>query len=225
MNLFGGSENSSSDGGPLMLGGGDRKSLFSHVFSSTDEGKAEMLNTVQYAALGIIPIVGLNKLVQRFVPDADPEKSSVEIAFEIMVQIVVMFGGIILIHRLITYLPTYSGFKYEGFNLTTVILAFLMIVLSIQTKMGIKVNILTDRIAELWDGPSDERPKRRGVKPMYAHAPSQSDTMDTIFPPNPISSAPSKPVAQPITMRDVMDTNQGPMAANTMLGGGLGSFF
>jgi hypothetical protein len=218
MNIFGGEENT-------MLGGAsDRKSLFSHVFSSTDEGKAEMLNTVQYAALGVIPIVGLNKLVQRFVPDADPEKSSVEIAFEIMVQIIVMFGGIILIHRLITYLPTYSGFRYEGFNLTTVILAFLMIVLSIQTKMGIKVNILTDRLGEMWNGPSDEKPKRRGGS--RGHAPSQADTMDTIFPPNPLSSAPSKPAAQPITMRDVMDSpSQGPMAANTMLGGGFGSFF
>ena len=220
MNIFGGEENT-------MLGGAsDRKSLFSHVFSSTDEGKAEMLNTVQYAALGVIPIVGLNKLVQRFVPDADPEKSSVEIAFEIMVQIIVMFGGIILIHRLITYLPTYSGFRYEGFNLTTVILAFLMIVLSIQTKMGIKVNILTDRLGEMWNGPSDEKPKRRGGARHYGgHAPSQADTMDTIFPPNPLSSAPSKPAAQPITMRDVMESNPGPMAANTMLGGGFGSFF
>ena len=219
MNIFGGEDTS-------MLGGAsDRKSLFSHVFSSTDEGKAELLNTVQYATLGVIPIVGLNKLIQRFVPDADPEKSSVEIAFEIMVQLVVMFGGIIFIHRLITYFPTYSGFNYEGFNLTTVILAFLMIVLSIQTKMGIKVNILTDRLGELWNGASDEKPKRRGGAKHYAHAPSQADTMDTIFPPNPVSSAPSKAVSQPITMRDVMESNPGPMAANTMLGGAFGSFF
>jgi len=222
MNIFGGIDTESS----TMLGGASNKSLFSHVFSSTDEGKAEMLNTVQYAALGVIPIVGLNKLVQRFVPDADPEKSSLEIAFEIMVQIVVMFGGIILIHRLITYLPTYSGYKYEGFNLTTVILAFLMIVLSIQTKLGIKVNILTDRLGDLWNGPSDEKPRKRGAgRAHYTHAPSQADTMDTIFPPNPVSSAPSKPVAQPISMRDVMDANPGPMAANSMLGGAFGSFF
>ena len=63
-----------------------------------------------------------------------------------------MFCGVILIHRVINYVPTYSGFKYESLNLTNVILAFLIIVLSIQTKLGIKVNILVDRALELWNG-------------------------------------------------------------------------
>ena len=67
-----------------------------------------------------------------------------------------MFCGIIIIHRIINYIPTYSGFKYEALNLTNVIIAFLIIVLSIQTKLGIKVNIIYDRIYELWNGPSAE---------------------------------------------------------------------
>ena len=68
-----------------------------------------------------------------------------------------MFVGIIHIHRVITYIPTYSGFKYDNLNLTNVILAFLVIVLSIQTKLGLKVNILIDRGMELWNGPSVEK--------------------------------------------------------------------
>lgn len=53
-----------------------------------------------------------------------------------------MFCGIIVIHRIITYFPTYSGFIYESLTLTNVILAFLVIVLSIQIKMGLMINIL-----------------------------------------------------------------------------------
>lgn len=101
-----------------------RKSFLSHVFSTTEEGKAEVLNVIQYASLGVIPIVVLNKLIQRYVPEADADKSTVELLFEIFVQLLVMFCGIIVVHRIISYIPTYSGFKYENLNLTNVILAF-----------------------------------------------------------------------------------------------------
>ena len=119
-----------------------QKTFFSHVFSSTEEGKAEVLNVVQYSLMGIIPIVILNKLIQRFIPEADTEKSNLELLVEIFIQMIVMFCGIILIHRTITYFPTYSGFKYDELTLTNVILAFLIIIFSIQTKIGLKINIL-----------------------------------------------------------------------------------
>ena len=77
----------------------NKKSFLSHVFSTTDEGKAEILNVVQYATLGIIPVVLLNKAVQRFIPEADAEKSTLELVVEIFLQIIVMFCGVIIIHR------------------------------------------------------------------------------------------------------------------------------
>ena len=103
----------------------------------------------------------MNKSIQRFVPEADSEKSSFEILAEIFIQILIMFIGIILIHRIIIYIPTYSGFKYELLNLTNVILAFLIIVLSIQTKLGIKVNIIVDRVNELWNGPESKKNQKK----------------------------------------------------------------
>ena len=136
---------------------GSKKTFFTHVFSTTEEGKAEILNASQYALLGIIPIVLLNKLIQKFIPEADPEKSSMEVLIEVILQILVMFIGIILIHRVITYIPTYSEFKYESLTLTNVVLAFMVIVLSIQTKLGLKVNILVDRVMELWNGQAQEK--------------------------------------------------------------------
>lgn len=177
----------------------NKKTFFSHVFSTTEEGKAEILNVVQYSLIGVIPIVILNKLIQRFIPDADGDKSSIEIVIEVLLQIIVMFCGIVLIHRFITYIPTYSGFKYENLILTNVILAFLIIVLSIQTKLGLKVNILVDRLNELWNGPSYENDGKKNVKnnvrvsqPLSQHTPSQADYIDNtgmqggMFPPAPI---------------------------------------
>ena len=117
-------------------------SFVSHVFSTTEEDKGELLNVVQYSLMGVIPIVLMNKLIQRFIPEADPEKSSLELLAEIAMQLVVIFGSLVFIHRMITFVPAYSGFKYERLTLTNVILAFLVIVLSIQSKIGIKTNIL-----------------------------------------------------------------------------------
>ena len=208
----------------------NKKSFLSHVFSTTDEGKAEILNVVQYATLGIIPVVLLNKAVQRFIPEADAEKSTLELVVEIFLQIIVMFCGVIIIHRLITYVPTYSGFKYENLTLTNVILAFLVIVLSIQTKLGIKVNILTDRAFELWNGPQDgeQGKKKRGS----LHMNSQADYYDNVgegigFPPAPVISSVQSPApaVQNVPQQSSGDFYEGPQAANGVLGGSFGSFF
>ena len=218
-----------------------KKSFLSHVFSTSDEGKAEILNVIQYSAMGVIPIVILNKLIQRFIPEADTDKSSLELLAEIFIQLIIMFCGIIVIHRIITYIPSYSGFKYESLTLTNVILAFLILVLSIQTKLGIKVNILVDRISDLWNG-SDSGDKKANVKKnvrinesMNNHSASQADYLDnsqvqnTVFPPAPIASTRQSGDTYDTMMRGGSSNDyssmMGPMAANSVLGGAFGSLF
>lgn len=210
-------------------GGYSRKSFVSHVFSTTEEGKAELLNIIQYAGLGIIPIILLNKIISRFIPEADPEKSSLELAIEIILQVIIMFCGVVFIHRAITFIPTYSGFKYENLVLSNVILLFLMLVLSIQTKLGIKVNILVDRVYEMWNGPDPaerkSRNKNRLNSSLVGHVSSQGDNLDSmtqdVFPPMPVMT---KTVA-PSPSSDMMN-NVGPMPASSVLGGSiLGGFF
>jgi hypothetical protein len=218
-----------------------KKSFLSHVFSMAEESNAEILNAIQYSVLGVVPVVMLNKSIQRFIPEADPEKSSVEVLAEIIIQLIVMFVGIILIHRIITYIPTYSGFKYENLNLTNVVLAFLIIVLSIQTKLGLKVNIMVDRIMELWNGPSTNE-KKEGMKnnvkvskPVSQHAPSQADYLDNtntqnnMFPPAPVATTRQNSAMESYDHMmgggPMMDMNPGPMAANGLLGGSFGASF
>jgi len=89
------------------------KTFISHVFSTTEEDKGELLNVIQYSIMGVVPVVIMNKLIQRFIPEADPDKSSLELLAEIMIQLVVIFGSLVFIHRMITFIPAYSGFKYE----------------------------------------------------------------------------------------------------------------
>jgi hypothetical protein len=133
-----------------------------HVFNFDDDSKSEMLNIVQYAVLALIPVVMLNKLMQRFVPEADEDKSSLELSAEVLGQIIIMFIVMFFIHRIVTYVPTYSGEKYADFSVTNIILAVLVIILSLQTKLGEKVSILVDRLMELWEGSKDKKGKNKG---------------------------------------------------------------
>jgi len=109
--------------------------------------------------LAIIPIVAINKLMQNYVPEADDDKGNLELSMEIILQTIGMFISIFFINRMITYIPTYSGTKYPDFSVIFIILAVLMITLSLQTKLGEKVSILSDRLVELWNGKSDNKKK------------------------------------------------------------------
>lgn len=133
--------------------------FFKHVFNFDDDSKSEISNTAQYAIIALIPVIILNKVMQKYVPEAEEEKGSFELLAEIIIQIIVMFIGILLINRIVTYFPTYSGTKYPEFSVTYIILAVLVITLSLQTKMGEKVSILFDRIVELWEGKTDKKTK------------------------------------------------------------------
>lgn len=133
--------------------------FFNHVFKFDEASKGEMTNIIQYALLAIIPIVVLNKLMQKYVPEADENKGSLEILAEVVFQILGMFLGLLLIHRIITYVPTYSELNYPEFNVIFNILATLMVLLSLQTKLGEKVSILLERVSVVWNGKSSNDTK------------------------------------------------------------------
>ena len=135
------------------------KNFFKHVFNFDDESKSEILNIIQYALIAIIPVVLLNKTIGKYVPEADDKKGSLEISAEIVIQVIVTFIGLLLIHRIITFIPPYSETKYPDFNIVYVILAILMITMSLQTKLGEKVSVLADRVMELWNGPDKNKKK------------------------------------------------------------------
>lgn len=135
------------------------KSFFKHVFNFDDDSKSDILNIMQYALVAIIPVVILNKTIGKYVPESDDKKSSLEITAEVIIQIIVTFMGLLIIHRMITFIPTYSGSKYPEFQVVYIILAILMITMSLQTKLGEKVSVLVDRVLQLWNGEPSSKPK------------------------------------------------------------------
>ena len=215
-----------------------KSGIISHVFSTSEESKAEILNVLQYCLMAVIPVVFLNKIVNRFIPEPDADISTLEILAEIFFQMIIMFVGIILIHRTIQYIPTYSGFKYEPLILTNSILTFLVILLSVQSKIGVKANILFERFVLLVTGSAagndgDNDKKRSSSR--HKHLPPGGGDTAPIWPSDPrlpalasAANAASPAQQQQQQQQQAQQQQQqqqlqnqfdvGPMAANSVFG-------
>lgn len=165
-----------------------KSSFVQHVFNFDDDTKNSMLNLAQYVALAIIPITLLNKGIELLIcQECDQSKGNVELLAEILGQTILLFLGIFFIHRLITFVPTYSGRSYGSLNIFNLILFFFVIVYDLDGNMGKKVKILMNRAEEIWGGKSEEQPKQKN---------NQQNVITTS---QPISGqgAPQLPPAQP----------------------------
>lgn len=132
------------------------------VFPFDEDQKGLLLNIIQYSVLAIIPIVILLKLIKNYIPEAEDDKGSLVIFVEVIGQIIIMFMALYFIHKIIEYIPTYSGFKYGDVNIFNIIPALLLISITMQTKLGEKVQILVDRAWELYEGQtSSSKPQQK----------------------------------------------------------------
>ena len=105
----------------------------------------------------------------EFVRDSDREKElnffgrkeddedigSLEIIAEVIGQLALLILSIWFINKMVRYFPTYSGVAYHSFNETNFLIPFLIIMMTMQTRLGEKIKILSERVMELWEGRAD----------------------------------------------------------------------
>jgi len=166
--------------------------FFNYVFNFDNDNKNTIMNMLQYIILGLIPIVLVLKLIKFYVPEEDDIKGSAEITIEVALQLFSIFFAIWLIDRIVRYIPTYSGINYHKFNEINFILPLLIILVTMQTKLGAKINILADRILQLWNGTNGHHvgnTNHGAIKisqPIVTpgiHQVSRADTLDNIINP------------------------------------------
>lgn len=227
----------------------DSFGFFKYVFNFDDENKHLLLNMLQYTVLAIIPVMLLLKTTKYIVPEEDDSKGSLEILAESVGQILFIMLAVWFTNKIIRYIPTYSGEEYGKFNETNFIIPFVIILATLQTKLGAKLNILADRVGLLWTGKTaSSTTAKQGngggtvkvSQPLagggngggYApqHQPSQADYLDRnqILPSNPSMSAmPQQQAPRQSPDFNQMYQNQAtgmpgamePMAANEGFGG------
>ena len=219
--------------------------LVEYMFKIEEEHKVKLFNMGQYAILSIIPIIILLKLIKNYIPEADDTKGSLEISVEILIQLAAIFFGIWVIDRLVRYLPTLTKIKYEDFNEINFIIPKLILILTIETKLTNKINILIDRVIDLWNGNQNNQiinggsNKVRITQPLAGrHHTSQSDNLDNSK--GPLNGL--QHVDKSVTMINNLPNQENnntnnyqqelsgfmdnePMAANGLLGGAFGTSF
>jgi hypothetical protein len=114
--------------------------------------KIELMNLLQYAFLSIVPVVLTLKLIKNVIPSVDETKGSLELLFESVGQISLTIFLLLLIHTLVRLVPTYSGENYTNLDTLSFVVPFLFLMLTMQTKIGEKINILSQRLVDYWNG-------------------------------------------------------------------------
>ena len=216
--------------------------FFGYVFNFDSENKHRIMNMLQYTLLTIIPVLLILRGIKHIIPEDDDSKGTLEILAESVGQVILIMLAIWLTNKIINYIPTYSGEEYPKFNEITFIIPFIIILATMQTKLGAKFNILIDRFMQLIgvgrDGEKKEKQQGQNVvrvsQPLAGqHQPSQADYLDRnqLLPSNPMmSSMPTKfppqqlQQQQPTQTPDYFPVSNEPMAANDGGGSGWGSW-
>ena len=218
--------------------------FFNYVFNFDTENKHRIMNMLQYTLLAIIPVLLILRAIKHIIPDDDESKGSFEILAESLGQLILIMLAIWFVNKVIYYIPTYSGEEYLKYNEISFIIPFVLILATMQTKLGAKFNILIDRVSALIfghkeDGKGGQAQQQQGQnvvrisQPLAGqiHQPSQADYLDRsqLWPSNPqLTSMPTKFPPQQLQqqqpqqmMQQDMYASPEPMAAND--GGGWGS--
>ena len=149
--------------------------FIAHMTKMDDSTKSNVLNVIQYSLLCIVPIVLFKKVVSPLFPEVDETKGSLEISVEVLLQVCSIFVALFIIHRFVTYFKPYSGENYPDVNLVTVSLVLLFIVMSFQTQIAEKIDILTERFVVLWNGEERKEKKEEHKERVHVRQPIAVD--------------------------------------------------
>jgi hypothetical protein len=172
--------------------------FFKYVFNFDEENKHNLMNMMQYTLLSIIPVIIILRLIKHIVPEEDETKGSLEISIECIGQILLIILAIWFTNKVIRYIPTYSGEYYGKFNETNFIIPFIIILATMQTKLGAKLNILIDRVIDLWHG------KKEGQQGQQQQGQGQGQGQNVVRVSQPFAGGGQRPVTQ----ADYLDRSQ-----------------
>lgn len=218
-------------------------SFVDYITTFTSNEKSQLFNLLQYGGLTVIPLLIILKLMKLYVPPEDPYKSSTELLIEVVVQLVIIIAAFFIIHKLVLYVPTYSKVEYDKISLLSGILPLFFLMFTMDTKLSQKATLLFDRLLfaiglkkEAFDGEiiEDKTGQRMGgettsiqvaqcgsntqfntgIDDRLGVLPTKRDHGNEMPPP------PQQGGMDSIDNGSFMD-DQGPMPANSILGGSM----
>lgn len=145
----------------------NKEGFFSYVFNFDDNNRNLLLNLFQYSFLTIPFVIIILKLVNYYTPEQDDTKGTLVIIAEVLASVSIILIAIWFINKIIRYIPTYSKMEYAVFNETNFIIPLFIILFTMQTKIGAKINILVERLVDLYDGKTNLKEKEKDKRGAY----------------------------------------------------------
>ena len=143
-NTSGGSINASSASninGGNALNAVTGNSFVQHVTRFDSETRSELTNLIQYLIIAVVPIYFLNRSINNVIPKFDEKKGNIELLGEVVIQSISILLGIYLIHRVISYIPTFSGENHPEISFLNVVLMVLFVRIFESKKENMGGNI------------------------------------------------------------------------------------
>ena len=119
--------------------------FFTYVFRLSRFKQEDLMNIIQYTLISIIPVILFVYFTKKYFPIIDENDSSLYIFTITVIELIFMIIGIFFIDRIINYIPTYSGKYYETINLTTIVVIFILFMLTIETGFKSRTLVMLDR--------------------------------------------------------------------------------
>ena len=84
-----------------------------------------------------------------------------------------MFIGLLLVDRIITFIPTYSGSEHKAVNMMTLIFVFIVLQMDSDSVLGRKMRMFAERLNQLWEGNREGNENKGGEKEKNGGAAAQ----------------------------------------------------
>ena len=185
-------------------------SFFAYIFNFDRENKDMMMNYFQYALIALPLVILSLKSLNYLSPIDDPDKGTLEIIGEVLGSVSFILIAIWFINKIIRYIPNYSQTEYPEFNEINFIVPLFIVLFTMQTKLGSKINILFERLYNMISGTVYENtnsnnnekknsyqenltnqqplnPQNLTIPPV--HQPSQSDYLNQVNYQNPVNNS------------------------------------
>tara|TARA_X000000950_G_scaffold256095_1_gene321292 strand:+ start:868 stop:1647 length:780 start_codon:yes stop_codon:yes gene_type:complete len=180
------------------VGGGVEKiGLLKHVFKFDDKTKNLLLNTIQYLVILVIPLKLINDVLEYLFENQNyTNRNNFVILAECLLEIILTIIVIFIIHRFITYMPTYSGTPISNINLIHIAILVAFYKIHNNERFKLKINYVINKFNEEIS-PKDEKKIVNVYNPLSKqnnlqnnvqhlqnniHIPSQSDNLQAINP-------------------------------------------
>jgi len=176
----------------LNSGGGETKGLIKHIFNFDEKSKNILLNSLQYLIILFVPLKLINDLLDYLFENQEySNRNTLVILLESLVEIMITVILIFIIHRFITYIPTYSNTPYENINLVHIAIMVAFYKVHTNERFKTKINFLIGKFNE------EISPKDKKIEKIYnplkkvmpsnlnntpTHIPSQADNLNRINP-------------------------------------------